>query len=92
MTSAELTGWFEYLRLDDETQINKTAYAIVKAFGGDKKKAGRSRESSDEDEEVIDTTKPEFAQSFKGFINAPQKPTQGQRQFQRQAGTEIIMG
>lgn len=89
---AELTGLFAYLNRDDEMQVLRTAYAIVKAFGGDKPKKGKAHDIDDEDEEVIDTTKPEFAQNFKGFINEPGKPTQGQRQFQRQMNTEIIMG
>jgi hypothetical protein len=42
---------------------------MMQAFGG-----GRSQQRAthlDDDEEIIDTTKPEFAKAFKGFINEP---------------------
>lgn len=88
--SAELPGWIEYERLEDELQTNRLIYAItsalVKAFGGDKKQA---RAHDLDDEEVIDTTDPKFAQQFKGFIN---QPGQVQRMPQRHIGTQIIMG
>jgi hypothetical protein len=48
--------------MDDEIQINRLIYAIVKAFNGD----GKTKKPVD-DEEVIDTTKPEFVEHFKGF-------------------------
>src|ERR1022692_2696916 len=35
-TSAELTGLFAYLRVDDEVTSQRLAYAIVRAFNGDK--------------------------------------------------------
>ncbi len=85
---AELTGLFAYLHQDDEMQVMRTAYAIVKALGGDKKNTSKARDL-DEDEEVIDTTAAGFAQNFKGFINAPQAP---RPVHTRQASTEILMG
>ncbi len=84
---AELTGLLAYLQQDDEVKANWTAYAIAKALGGDRKT--RTRPLDDDDEEVIDTTQPEFAQNFKGFVNT--KP-QMQRMPSRQAGTQILMG
>lgn len=84
---AELTGLFAYLRQDDEMQVLRTAYAIAKAFNGGKQ-ATRSRDL-DEDEEVIDTTAPGFADSFKGFVNAPQGPRPAPH---RNVGTQILMG
>lgn len=68
LSSAELTGWLAYLCIDDEVQTQRIAYAIIKAFGGGQKQPAAH---DDEDEEVIDTTRPEFTQTFKGFINAP---------------------
>lgn len=85
---AELTGLFAYLHQDDEMQVMRTAYAIAKAFGGDKKNTSKAGDL-DEDEEVIDTTAPGFADSFKGFVNAPQGARPAPH---RQAGTQILMG
>jgi hypothetical protein len=59
-TSAELTGWIEHERLEDERRINLIAYAIAKAFNGDKKKIAVKDE-----EEIIDTTQPEFVENFR---------------------------
>jgi hypothetical protein len=74
------------LRVDDEVQAQRTTLAMMQAFGG-----GRSQQRAthlDDDEEIIDTTKPEFAKAFKGFINEP-----GQRNVPtRQMSTEIKMG
>ena len=74
-SSIELSGWIEYERIDGERQINMVAQAIAKAFAkpDEKKKAS----IVDDDDEVIDTTKPGFAEKFKGFSNsniAQQKP------------------
>ena len=83
-TSAELTGWQAYLRVDDEVQIQRLAYAIVKAFNGDKKQQSKPVEA----EEVIDTTDPKFAEQFQGFTYAkPQTPRKP-----RQTSTEILFG
>lgn len=86
-TSAELTGWLAYLQVDDEVQVQRLAYAIVKAFNGDKGQKQQPKQA--EDEEVIDATDPKFAEQFKGFTYAkpqpPRKPT-------RQSSTEILFG
>ncbi len=76
-------------------------WAICRAFNGDKDaKGAKSRAVEDEDEEIIDTTDPSFAENFKGFINEPGKPqaqvpgmniAQVQAQ-QRVMGTQILMG
>ena len=62
------------------------AYAIVKAFGGDK--GQKPKPKTAEDEEVIDTTSPDFAKNFQGFTYAksqpPRRPQQG--------STEILFG
>lgn len=88
MTSAELTGWQAYLQVDDEVRAQKMAYAISKAFtSGDGKKSSTAK-TAQEEEEVIDTTDPEFAKHFKGFSHA--KPQQQQRP--RQTSTEIKFG
>jgi hypothetical protein len=65
------------------------AYAIVKAFGGDKGQKGQKPQPKPtEDEEVIDTTDPKFAEQFRGFTYAkPQPPRRPQ-----QGGTEILFG
>lgn len=68
MTSAELAGWLSYLQVDDEAQTQRTTLAIIKAFSNPKQRANHT---DDEDEEVIDTTDPEFAKHFKGFTNTP---------------------
>lgn len=62
----ELTNLYAYLQKDDEIQTNRLIYAIVKAFNGDKKQA-----NTFDGEEIIDTTKPDFAEKFKGFTGAP---------------------
>jgi hypothetical protein len=85
MTSAEFTGWLAYLQIDDEVQAQRTAYAIAKAFGGDRK--GQKSQPVDE-EEVIDTTDPKFAEQFKGFTY--EKPQL--RRPNRQTNTEILFG
>ena len=59
MDSARLTGWLEYLELDDEM----TVYRMAKAFSLVVAQTPRGQT----DEEVIDTTAPEFATTFKGF-------------------------
>lgn len=87
MTSAELTGWLAYLSVDDEVQAQRIAYAIVKAFGGGK----AQKHAVDEDEEVIDTTSPDFAKNFKGFTGTPAPPQRGIPQRQMMS-TEILLG
>jgi hypothetical protein len=67
-SNRELTGWFEYLHMDDEVQTNRLIYAIVKAFNGDK---AQSKQQVDDDGEVIDTTDPSFLEHFQGFTGAP---------------------
>lgn len=84
MTSAEFTGWLAYLQIDDEVKAQRAAYSIVKAFNGEK--GQKQKQKPTEDEEVIDTTDPKFAEQFKGFTYA--KP---QRQS-RQTSTEILFG
>ncbi len=86
-TSAELTGWFAYLQVDDEVQAQRTAIALLKAFNGGQK---RPAQQTDDDEEVIDTTKPEFAQQFKGFTNTPKQPQRSMPT--RPMSTQILMG
>ncbi|MGA8765251.1 MAG: hypothetical protein WB562_20455 [Candidatus Sulfotelmatobacter sp.] len=66
-SSAELTGLFEYLHIDDEIQTNRLIYAIVRAFNGDK----ATKKPVDDDEAIIDTTQPEFARQFQGFSGVP---------------------
>ena len=63
-TSAELTSWIEYERLEDERRINLIACAIAKAFNGDKKKT-----AAKDEEEIIDTTQPGFAENFRILNN-----------------------
>lgn len=82
---AELTGWFEYLRMEDEARANWMTYSIVRAFKGDKDQ--QKRQTNFDDEELIDTTRPEFAESFQGFINNPVK----KNTFQER-NTEIFTG
>lgn len=55
--------------MDDEVQVNRLIYAIVKAFNGDKV----TQKPVDSDEEIIDTTDPEFAENFAGFTGAPRR-------------------
>ena len=89
MTSAELTGWLAYLQADDEIQVQRTAYSIVKAFNGDQKgQKQKPAKQAEADEEVIDTTDPKFAQQFKGFTHAGPQP----RRANRQSSTEILFG
>lgn len=90
MSSAELTGWFAYLRVDDEVTSQKIAYAIVRAFNGDKdsKPAKNKAREQEEEEEIIDTTDPEFAEHFMGFTYGD-KPQARPRQAQN---TEILIG
>ena len=59
LDSSILTGWLAYLRLDDEQAMIRMAKACSLM--------ARSGALGDE-EEVIDTTRPEFAQQFKGLI------------------------
>jgi hypothetical protein len=68
--SAELTGWLTYLRVDDEVQAQRTAYAIAKAFGAGEQKVhanNRKQPVVEEEEEIIDTTDPDFVKHFQGF-------------------------
>ncbi len=78
---AELTGWFEYLRMDDEIRANWMSYAIVQSFTT-KKKA-----TDTDDEEVVDTTAPEFSEKFRGFTT-----TRTVSKNPVQKGTEILQG
>ena len=79
--SREFSGWLAYERIEDEIWMRRLAMLL---------RAGPVPRSSDDDEEVIDTTKPEFAQQFQGFINTPgrQQPSIP-RPMQ---STQIIMG
>ena len=86
MTSAELSGWFEYLRLDDEVRAHWLTHAIVRAFRGDTTQ--QSAQVDEDGEEIIDTTQPEFAEKFKGFINQPA----GRPQRNIPGSTQILMG
>jgi len=79
-----MTGWLAYLQVDDEVRTQQIAYAIVKAFGGDKKQPARRKD----EEEVIDTTNPEFAKHFRGFTHSKPQP----RRPRRQTSTEIKIG
>lgn len=85
-TSAELTGWLAYLQVDDEVRMQRDVYAIVKAFGGEQK--NQKKPAKQAEEEVIDTTDPEFAKHFQGFTY--EKPQQ--RRVNRQTSTEILFG
>lgn len=90
--SAELTGWLAYLKVDDEVRAQQTAYAIAKAFGGDKKlHADNSRQKAveAEEEEVIDTTDPNFVKRFQGFTYGD-KPQKAQNRVP--TNTEIKIG
>lgn len=83
MQSVELSGWIEYLHLDDDLQMTRMARAITMAFRVERKPV------DDGGEEVIDTTQPEFAKHFKGFINEPKgKPAKAFHQ----RNTDIRMG
>jgi len=83
MSSVELSGWMEYLQQDDEMWANWLTYAITRAFRVERKPV------DDDGEEVIDTTKLEFARNFKGFINTP--VGKSSQNFQNRH-TEIKMG
>ena len=78
--------------MDDQIRADWVTFAIIKAFNGDGKgKAKRQAAIDDDDEEIIDTTAPEFAEHFKGFINVP--GSQGRRPRPQQAkSTQILMG
>jgi hypothetical protein len=92
MTSAELTGWFAYMRVDDEVRAQKAAYAIVKAYNGDKtdgKQPKNKGKKHEEEEEVIDTTDPEFAEHFRGFTYGDKPRAARPRQ---NVNTEILIG
>lgn len=71
--SAELTGWIAYERIDEERQMNLITQAIARAFNGDKPRANAVVD--DDDEEIIDTTQPEFVKQFKGFTGIPGRRT-----------------
>lgn len=88
MTSAELTGWLAYLQVDDEVKAQWATYSVVKAFKGDQKDQKQRSVKPDPDEEIIDTTDPDFAKNFKGFTHAKPQP----RRPNRQSGTEILFG
>jgi len=81
MDSARLTGWLAYLKLDDEQQMVRMNRAIM---GTGK----RTQADDDEDEEVIDTTAPEFAEQFQGFVNHPNPVNTAMNR----SHTEIVMG
>lgn len=89
-TSGELAGWLAYLLVDDEVQTQRMALAVNRAFTGGKAQSGKRVVDDDEDEEVIDTTKPEFAEKFKGFTNTPLVPPRGLPQ--RRMNTEMLIG
>lgn len=84
-----MMGWIEYLRMDDEERANWTAYAMTKAFQGGPRKQAVSQAIDDDEEEVIDTTSPDFIKNFKGFTNAPIAP---QRTLGGIHNTEILRG
>lgn len=84
--SAELTGLYAYLCVDDERKTRQLVAAIVQAFSGGRQQ--RSAPVAEEEEEVIDTTNPSFAQSFKGFVGTPQQ----QRRQSIPMNTQFIMG
>lgn len=68
----ELNSALAYLHKDDAVQMDRLTYAVTKAivaaFGGDKKP---KPQELDEDEEIIDTTDPSFAEHFQGFTEIP---------------------
>lgn len=73
---ADLTDMYAYLYRDDEVQLDRLTYAVTKAimqtFGNSKK---QQTPVDDDGEPVIDTTDPEFAKRFQGFIGVPgQRP------------------
>lgn len=85
--SAELTGLFAYLQADDEARARWSAHATAMAFNGGGKRGRRAQ--VEDDEEVIDTTSPEFAKNFKGFTNTKMHAPQ---RSQRQPETQILLG
>jgi hypothetical protein len=89
MSAAELTGWFAYLELDDEVRANWTAYAIAKAFGGGKKD-GQGKKTEEIEEEIFDTTDPDFEKYFQGFIYESEKPKMQQKK--QGSNADIIIG
>lgn len=92
-SSTELTAWSEYLRMEDERFVNLVAYAIVKAFGGDKKQQAVNKQQvqdDEEDEPVIDTTDPKFLEEFRGFSYGNQAPTVPPARIP--TSTEILFG
>jgi hypothetical protein len=84
-TGGELAGSIAYLRVDDEVQMQRLTIAIMKAFGSGQKQQPAQRSTN---EEVIDTTDPEFTKHFKGFNY--EKPNPQQRR--RQQNTRILIG
>ncbi len=84
-TSTELTGLLAYLRVDDEVTSQRLAYAIVRAFNGDKSAPAKKQV---EEEEVIDTTDPEFAKHFRGFTHGKPQQTRPRRE----TNTEVLIG
>lgn len=72
----ELNSAMAYLHRDDEVQTDRLVYAVTKAvvqaFGGDKKQKNKL---VDDDEEIIDTTDPKFAEQFKGLTGIPGQRT-----------------
>lgn len=85
-SSSELSGWLAYTHIEDEIWTQRIMQAVARVFGSGKAQSARS---IDDDEEVIDTTSPEFAQTFKGFTGAP---GQAQRPQRPMRSTEIKFG
>jgi hypothetical protein len=91
MSSMELTAWFEYLRIDDEVRTQRITYAIIKAFGGGTWAQQQTASyRTDDEEEIIDTTDPNFTKFFQGF--SYEKSQQPRRRPRRQTNTEIKFG
>lgn len=88
-SSAELSGWYEYSHRKDEHMVQIIARAIVLAFNGTDQTKGTPQRMPQQ-EEIIDTTDPEFARLFQGFTDGKQIPSQ--HQPQQQGGYEIIDG
>lgn len=68
MGSAELSGWLAYVALDDEVRAARMARAFSLAMGGQSGQGQGQATDTFEGEEVIDTTDPAFAETFKGLI------------------------
>lgn len=84
-SSSEILGWITYMQMQDERDIEKIRFAIIKAF----QQPAKKNSSIDEDgEEIIDTTTEEFKESFKGFSNTPIK----QQRIIPNKNTEILRG